>query len=200
MGTVTTKIKEEVLKMLPPTLFFFVILHIVAFIQALMNRHTSIALPTSASITLAALVLGKSVLIAEMLPFINRFPEKPLIWNVSWKTTIYCFVALVIHYLEHLYDFWKEAPGVRGRQRKVALRDRVAAFLGNPDPACLADRHVLCDSGARACHRRRPDEDDVHRSPAGQSCLGVADPRDTRCTRLSRLMAVLTARLRRDRG
>lgn len=123
MGTVTTKIKEEVLKMLPPTLFFFVILHIVAFIQALMNRHTSIALPTSASITLAALVLGKSVLIADMLPFINRFPEKPLIWNVSWKTTIYCFVALVIHYLEHLYDFWKEAPGF------VAANERLLSAI-----------------------------------------------------------------------
>jgi hypothetical protein len=108
---VTTKIKEEIGKLLPPTIYFFVILHIVAFIRVLMNRSTSIALPTSASITLAALILGKSVLIADMLPFINRFPEKPLIWNVSWKTIIYFFVALVIHYLERLYDFWRQASG-----------------------------------------------------------------------------------------
>ena len=58
-----------------------------------------------------------------MLPFINRFPEKPLIWNVSWKTTIYCLVALVIHYLEHLYDFWKETPGF------VAANERLLSAI-----------------------------------------------------------------------
>ena len=67
---------------------------------------------TTASIAVAALVLGKSVLLANALPFINRFPEKPLMWNVCWKSLIYFFVALLIHYLEHLYDFWKEAPGL----------------------------------------------------------------------------------------
>jgi len=56
-----------------------------------------------------------------MLPFINRFPEEPLIWNVSWKTAIYTLVALVIHYFEHLYDFWKDAPGlVAANQRLLA--------------------------------------------------------------------------------
>ncbi len=44
---------------------------------------------TSVSITVAALVLGKSVVIADLLSCINRYPEKPLIWNVCWKTTIY---------------------------------------------------------------------------------------------------------------
>ena len=111
MSRLTAKIKEEFIEMIPPTIYFFVILHIVAFIRALMNKNTGLALPTSMSITVAALVLGKSVVIADLMPFINRYPEKPLIWNVCWKTTIYFFVALLIHYLEHLYDFWKEARG-----------------------------------------------------------------------------------------
>ena len=111
MSRLTAKIKEEFVEMIPPTVYFFVILHIVAFIRVLMTKNTGLPLATSMSITVAALVLGKSVVIAELLPLINRYPEKPLIWNVCWKTTIYFFVALVIHYLEHLYDFWKEAPG-----------------------------------------------------------------------------------------
>jgi len=36
---------------------------------------------TGASATIAALVVAQVVLIADMLPFINRFPEKPLIYN-----------------------------------------------------------------------------------------------------------------------
>jgi len=119
MSRLTAKIKEEVIEMIPPTLYFFVILHLVAFLRVLMTKHTSLPLPTSASITVAALVLGKSVVIADLLPWINRYPDKPLIWNVCWKTTVYFVVALLVHYLEHLYDFWKEAPGFVAANQKL---------------------------------------------------------------------------------
>ncbi len=119
MSKATEKIKEEFLAMVPPTLYFFVILHIVALIRALMVKGTGITLDTTTSVTIAALVLGKSVLIADMMPFINRFPEKPLIWNVAWKTVVYFIVALIIHYLEHLYDFWKLAPGFAAANEKL---------------------------------------------------------------------------------
>ena len=66
-----------------------------------------------------AALLGKSVLIADMMPFINRFPEKPLIWNVTWKAVVCFVVALVVHYLEHLYDFWKLAPGFAAANEKL---------------------------------------------------------------------------------
>ncbi|GAA7767556.1 MULTISPECIES: hypothetical protein [Cupriavidus] len=111
MSKLIGTIKHEFMEMLPPTIYFFVILHIVAIIRALMVKGTGIELETTASVALAALILGKAVLLADMLPFINRFPEKPLIWNVGWKTVMYSLVALFIHYLERLYDFWKEAPG-----------------------------------------------------------------------------------------
>jgi hypothetical protein len=75
MATAVEKIKEELLKMLPPTIFFFVALHIVVFIRVLMLKQTGLAPMTTASVAVAALVLGKAVLIADMLPVINRFPE-----------------------------------------------------------------------------------------------------------------------------
>jgi hypothetical protein len=112
MSRLTAKIKEEFIELLPPTIYFFVILHIIAFIRALMNKDTGLPLPVMGSITVAALVMGKSVAVADLMPFINRFPEKPLIWNVCWKTTIYFFVALLVHYLERLYEFWRVAPGL----------------------------------------------------------------------------------------
>lgn len=112
MKTMMLKIKNEFMKVLPPTIFFFIILHIVAVIRSLMIRGSGVELPVSASVLIASLILGKSVLVADMLPFINRFPDKPLIWNVGWKTLMYAFVALLVHYLERLYDYWKEASGV----------------------------------------------------------------------------------------
>ena len=121
MSKLSAKIKEELLEILPPTIFFFVALHLVAFIRVLMLKGTGIAPTTSVTVTIAALILGKAVVIADLLPFINRFPEKPLLHNVAWKTGIYLTVAAVVHYLERLVDFWREAGGlVAGNQKLLA--------------------------------------------------------------------------------
>jgi hypothetical protein len=121
MSKLFAKIKEELLEILPPTVFFFVALHIVAFIRVLMLKGTGIAPTTTVSVTIAALILGKAVVIADLLPFINRFPEKPLLYNVAWKTAIYLAVAAVVHYLERLIDFWREAGGfVAGNEKLLA--------------------------------------------------------------------------------
>ena len=121
MSKLSATIKEEFEKLLPPAIFFFVALHLVAFVRVLMLKGTGIAVGTSVSVTVAALILGKAVLIADALPFINRFPAKPLAYNVAWKTAIYLLVAMVVHYLERLVDFWREAGGfVAGNQRLLA--------------------------------------------------------------------------------
>jgi len=115
------KLKEEFFKLLPPTIYFFVALHIVAFVRVLMLKGTGISPLSTISIAVAALILGKAVLIADMLPTINRFPNKPLIYNVAWKTSIYLLVATLIHYLERLVDFWRQTGSfVAGNQKLLA--------------------------------------------------------------------------------
>jgi hypothetical protein len=115
------KLKEEFFKLLPPTIFFFVALHIVAFVHVLMLKRTGISPSSSISIAIAALILGKAVLIADMLPMINRFPNKPLIYNIAWKTVIYLLISAIIHYLERLVDFWRQTGGfVAGNQKLLA--------------------------------------------------------------------------------
>ena len=121
MSKLTTKIKQEFEELLPPTIFFFVALHLVAILRVLMLEGTGIALGTSASITVAALILAKAVLLADLLPFINRYPDKPLVYNVVWKTAIYALLAMLLHYLERLVDFWREAGGlIAGNQKLLA--------------------------------------------------------------------------------
>ena len=114
-----TKLKEEFFKLLPPTIFFFVALHIVTFVRVLMLKGTGLAPSSSISIAVAALILGKAVLIADMVPVINRFPNKPLIYNVAWKTLIYWLMATLIHYVERLIDFWRQTGGFAAGNRKL---------------------------------------------------------------------------------
>lgn len=113
------KIKEEALAMVPPTLFFFVALHVVALVRTLMTRGTGLPVTSSAQIALAALIVGKAVLLADLWPPINRFPHRPLIYNIVWKTTIYYAVASLIHYLERLFDFSREAGGIVAGNRRL---------------------------------------------------------------------------------
>jgi len=114
-----TKLKEEFFKLLPPTIFFFVALHIVLFIRILMLEGTGLSPYSSASIAVTALILGKAVLLADMVPMINRFPNRPLIYNVAWKTLIYWLMATLIHYVERLIDFWRQAGSFVAGNRKL---------------------------------------------------------------------------------
>jgi hypothetical protein len=115
------KLKEEFLAVLPPTAFFFIALHIIGLVRVLMTEGTGLPVTSSAQIALAALIIGKAVLLADLWPPINRFPEKPLVYNIVWKTVIYYVVASFIHYLERLYDFAKEAGGiVAGNERLLS--------------------------------------------------------------------------------
>jgi len=108
MHKVVSKIREEFRNVIPPTVFFFIALHIVAFIHILMLKGIGIAPETSMSIAIGALILGKAVLIADMLPLINKFPYHPLIYNVAWKTAIYLALATFLHYAENLIEFWRK--------------------------------------------------------------------------------------------
>jgi hypothetical protein len=119
MSKLSARIKEEMVALLPPTIFFFIALHLVALFRVLMLKGTGIALGTSVSVTLAALILGKAILIADLLPFINRYPDKPLVYNVAWKTTVYVLVSMLVHYLERLVDFWREAGGFIAANQKL---------------------------------------------------------------------------------
>jgi len=42
---------------------------------------------------------------SRILATVNKFPEKPLIQNVLWKTGIYQVAALLVRYIEHSQIF-----------------------------------------------------------------------------------------------
>jgi hypothetical protein len=106
MKSLGEKFKEEVRALIPPAIFFLIAFHILVFFRALMLRQYGVHVSAVAGATIGALLIAKVVLIADALPFVNRFPEKPLIYNVVWKTAIYLLAALLVHYLEHLVPLW----------------------------------------------------------------------------------------------
>jgi len=119
MSKLSEKLKEEFRALLPPAIFFLIALHLVALVRVLMLKGTGISVGTSVSVTLAALIIAKAILIADLLPVINRYPDKPLVYNVIWKTIIYFLVAMLVHYLERLFDHWRAAGGLVAANEKL---------------------------------------------------------------------------------
>jgi hypothetical protein len=119
MNKLLAKLKEEFFAILPPTIFFFVALHLLTFIRVLMTSGSHFVPLSTMSIGIASLILGKAVLIADLLPPINRYPKKPLVYNIAWKTMIYLVMASVIHYLERLIDFARQAGGIVAGNEKL---------------------------------------------------------------------------------
>jgi hypothetical protein len=112
MSGFISRLKHEILEVIPPAMFFFISFQLIAFTQALMLEQYGIRISTFVTATIAALVVAKVVLIADLLPFINRFPERALIYNVIWKTAIYLIAALLVRYVEHLIPFVREPKDI----------------------------------------------------------------------------------------
>ncbi len=112
MNKILQKIKHEFLQVLPPTIFFLFAFNIVAITTILLLKERGVDVPPVLVATFLALVVGKVILIADHLPFINKFPDKPLIYNIAWKTFIYMVVVFVARYIEHFIPAFRELGGI----------------------------------------------------------------------------------------
>ena len=112
-------LKHEFHEVVPPTIFFLISFHIVLIDRRLMLRQYGLPLSSIASATVAALLVAKVVLITDSFSLVNRFPDKPLMYNVAWKTVIYVAAGLVVHYLEHLVPIWWHVGDLRAANDKL---------------------------------------------------------------------------------
>ena len=101
-------IKTEFLHLLPPTIFFFIGFILITITQRLILREHGLPLTGFGMAAIGALLVGKVVLIINHMPFMNRFPDKPLIYNIIWKTNIYFLAAFLVRYIEHIVPMIRE--------------------------------------------------------------------------------------------
>ena len=107
MSKLTLSLKHLVHEMIPPAAFFFVSFQLLALTRALMLRRYGIDVTTFAEATIGALVAAKVVVLADLLPFINRYPQRPLIYNIAWKAGIYFLAAFAVRYLEEFIHYFR---------------------------------------------------------------------------------------------
>jgi hypothetical protein len=106
MPKILRAIKSELLEIIPPTIFFFVAFNVLTYTKSLMLEQYGTKFSGFAAATLGALIVAKVVLMADRIPFINKYPDKPLIYNAAWKTLVYVLVTLVVRFLEYFIPLW----------------------------------------------------------------------------------------------
>jgi hypothetical protein len=120
MSKLWRRLRHEFYQVLPPTIFFLISFHIVVIDRRLMLLQYGLPLSSIAGATVGALLIGKVVLITDKFPFINRFPGRPLIYNVAWKTAIYMAAAQLIQYLEDVVPVWWRTGDLVAANRHLA--------------------------------------------------------------------------------
>jgi len=115
-GKLLSFLGRELREMLPPTLFFFAGFNLILFTKRLILEDYLIHYIGFFIATTSALVVGKSVLVANAMPFLRRFDNSPLVYPVLFKTLVYTVFVFVARLLEALVHYLVQG-GVLGGGR-----------------------------------------------------------------------------------
>src|SRR5277367_1647537 len=95
-------IVKELQEVVPPTVFFAVGFNLIVLTTDLILADYLASFGNFIVVTMAALVVGKAVLVANAMPFLRRFDTAPLIRPVLFKTIVYWAVVFIVRFLEKL--------------------------------------------------------------------------------------------------
>ena len=96
---------EQVKHTLPPTIFFFAGFNLILWTKRLILEEHGIKFNGFFTAMVAALLVGKAVLITDKLPFMRRFDGAPMIQPILFKSAIYWLCVLMVRLAERLVHF-----------------------------------------------------------------------------------------------
>src|SRR5271165_6180272 len=120
---------KEFKEMLPPTIFFAVGFNLILLTTQLLLDDYGVQFLNFMLATTAALVVGKSVLVANAMPFLGRFNTAPLIWPVLYKSAVYFAVVFVVRFLEALVEYAIHGGSLAGLPDYIATHFTWHRFL-----------------------------------------------------------------------
>ena len=119
MNKIVQRVKQEFIGVIPAAVYFFIALQLLALTRALILREYDIELSSFVAAAEGALVVAKVIMVVDLLPFVNRFPDKPIVYNITWKAAIYFIAACFARYIEHLFYFVREYGDLTAANRHL---------------------------------------------------------------------------------
>jgi hypothetical protein len=90
---------------LPPTIFFFVGFNLILWTKRLILQEQGVEFSGFFTAIVAALLVGKAVLVTDNLPFMRRFDGAPMIQPILFKSAIYWLCVLIVRLVEEIVHF-----------------------------------------------------------------------------------------------
>ena len=125
-------LSHEFQEMLPPTMFFFIGFNLILFTKRLFLADYLIQFSGFMIATTSALVVGKTVLLANMMPFMRRFDHGPLVQPILFKTMVYTLSVFVVRLLEPLVRYLVQGRGLSGSLNEILGSFRWDHFVAVP--------------------------------------------------------------------
>jgi hypothetical protein len=129
-ASVYQRLKAEFLSVLPAVVYFFLAANLINITHALLFHKQQIALFSELRLLIGATVVGKVLALADLLPIMNVFQGKPLIYGTLWKASIYSLGALFYRYCDFLAPFIFEYKDLGVAIRQWILREDWYRFWG----------------------------------------------------------------------
>lgn len=95
-----TKLKQELMSIIPAVIYFAIAFNLIFFTTGLALQPGETRYFSYLTVTLGALIVGKVLLIVNYFSFVNAFPNKPLIYNITWKFFIYTSAVILAWFIE----------------------------------------------------------------------------------------------------
>ena len=90
---------------LPPTIFFFVGFSLILWTKQLILQEHGIEFSGFFTSLVAALLVGKAVLVTDNMRFMRRFDGAPMLQPILFKSAIYWLCVLIVRLAEELVHF-----------------------------------------------------------------------------------------------
>ena len=139
MPLTVDSVKKEARKVIVTAVFFAIGFCIILVHNRLLTEGTGFRTASFARALIGGLIAAKILISVDMLPFVDAFPDKPIVYNIGWKTFLYAAGALVFLYMEPflkhlirragLYASHSEAWGELMRPRTWATMIWVVVLL-----------------------------------------------------------------------
>src|SRR6188472_3217751 len=114
---------------LPPTVFFFVGFNLILWTKRLILQEHGIEFSGFFTALVAALLIGKAVLVTDNLPFMRRFDGAPLIQPILFKSAIYWLCVLIVRLAEEFVHFVVAGGAIAAFGNHFADEFPLARFL-----------------------------------------------------------------------
>ena len=114
---------------LPPTIFFFVGFNLVLWTKRLILEEHGIEFSGFLTATVAALLVGKAVLVTDNLPFMHRFDGAPMIQPILFKSVVYWLCVLIVRIVERLVHFLAAGGTIANFPDHLVVQFSWARFL-----------------------------------------------------------------------